>query len=448
MSFVLDLPFELISQIIIYLGPLDIYNLYLGTSSNDIIQLIFDEISYNHVLRDNHDKLIILNKIIEEANRSEAVSTLGFIILNKLDLTFNELFIEGVRYGSLNVIKYAIENGAEINLIDYDEKITSQNRIKMSLRYIVKKGYWDLFNYFVDMGSDDVDSINIGKAHLDDLEYLKPIMDELIKNDELDDIMDIYTTAAAVGSINIIKYLIEVGYIVDNPENYGPYENVVEVAARHNQIAILELLHNILSSDPEKRYWRKVARGALSGGHFDLYKQALQNGGFYEVILATASRYGYVDIMKDIIKDHAISDETMRISFSSAIIKATFNSIKYLIELGYVPTQEQWNSMLKYAVQYNNIELFNMAVNAGITDYRRAFIFAIKDNNIEMIDVLKKYVNTRADFASFLPFIIKHDNVDLIQYYISQGLTNVISLLNDLTRMRLAPKEKIAALLS
>ena len=196
--------------------------------------------------------------------------------------------------GHLNVVKYLVENGANIHV-----------GIERPLRSACREGHLKVVKYLVEHGA------NIRET-----------------NDEY-----ALVVAAEEGHLAVVQYLVEQGAHIQ-----GQYNEALRSACRYGHLAVVQYLveqgADIQVNDDEE----DPLVSAAAGGHLAIIQYLKEQGADIhmdmEHALKSASRYGHLAIVKYLVEQGAdihIEDELV---LMIAAERGYLKLVKYLVEQG------------------------------------------------------------------------------------------------------------------
>lgn len=215
---------------------------------------------------------------------------------------------------------------------------------------------------------------------------------------------------AKIGEIDEIKKLIENGSDINYVHNE---KNSLCVACEHGRLDIVKILYKAGAKYPENE----------------------QN---YDTPLAYASYYGYVNIVKYLIKKYLISDEYVKHSIYCAVHENNIDVLDYFLTLGYnldfVP-----NNPLLAACNNKNIDAIDRLLNAGanVNVYsEKPLIYNMV--TINNLDIIKRLVmfggDINAKYKEYTPILLACINncTEVAKFLIEMGCD--INCCNNLNR--------------
>jgi ankyrin repeat protein len=192
--------------------------------------------------------------------------------------------------GHLQIVKYLVENGADIHAIN-----------DRPLRSASKHGYLEIVKYLVENGAN---------IHAKDDEAL--------------------TLASYNGRLNVVKYLIEKGANI-----HAKDDDALKWALQN---AHLEVVKYLVEKGADIHSYDDALKWALQNGHLDVVKYLVENGANIhandDYALRLASRNGHLEIVKLLVENGA----NIHADDDGALIEASKNGhlevVKYLVENG------------------------------------------------------------------------------------------------------------------
>ena len=194
---------------------------------------------------------------------------------------------------------------------------------------------------------------------------------------------DLSQTAAENGLFSLMKYAIHID--VERPIlcRYAD----AKLAAKKGH---LEIVKWMMEKFPLKGYINEYLFDACSNGRLGLVKYLIENGA--KVIgLTTAARNGHYAIVQYLVEHGANINANNPLK--SASIRGSSKIVKYFIENG-ADIHAEDDIALKYAVQYNNLDLVKFLVEHGADIYSRddeAIRYAKHKRFQEIIDYLSQF---------------------------------------------------------
>ena len=194
---------------------------------------------------------------------------------------------------------------------------------------------------------------------------------------------DLTQNAAEEGYFNLLKYAISID--VERPILCRYADTKLAAQKGH-----LEVVKWLMEKFPLKEYINEYMIDACRSGRLELIKYLLDNGAKV-VGLPTAAYYGHYDIVKYLVEHGA--NASLYDALHRASIRGYSAIVKYVIEKG-GDIHSDYDVALKYAVQYNDLDLVKFLVEHGADIYSRddeAIRYAKHKRFQEIIDYLSQF---------------------------------------------------------
>jgi len=354
-----DLSNEMLVETLSYLSTEDLYNFYLS-SSNDIASNILGWIGMNYLLPEEKDKLEFLNYAI----RDRKLRSYNYM-REILALSPEKLLTKGLEYGLVYLVKDAIAKGAKSDL---------------KLKYVASKGYWDIFDYFVELKSTDTTGAIEGAAYGGYIDVVKKVLE----TSRYSTVETAYGIEGAIAGdhVEILEYLLSdkgPGYFnpgleVRNGEILGVY--MLENAAKTHSIKTIKYLIDKGYND-----YNSGLIGAAIGGHRDLVDYFIQLGAdeFNEPLIMAASG-GYRDLVEYFVK---LGADDFNGALSKAIRGGHVELVDYFLDLG-ANEFDGPNDAAAAAASVGDINIINKLISLGVNNLDYALISATRNGHIEI----------------------------------------------------------------
>ncbi len=253
------------------------------------------------------------------------------------------------RNGHLDVVEFLVENGANIDSDQYS-----------AVESAALEGHFDVVKYLVEK---EPASINIafrtaaGAGHLDIMKYLlQKGADIHIDNDEA------VEDAVYNGFLDVIKYLVEKG--VDISGDKG--NDILLIAARRGKLNVVKyLLENNIGTNIIDEAFSNAAKG----GHLEVLKYLVENGAEFRVDRETISyavEGGNLDTLKYLVENGTNIDKLMFGSISIAIRRDHLDVLKYIMENAKFD-DKMLAKILLQSVKYHKQDILEYLESIGVT---------------------------------------------------------------------------------
>ena len=432
---------------------------------DDLLAVINDYENYTEAFRNtlsNHN-IYLCSLILEQLNEEEQAELLANKHNGYFTCATAALFI-AAQYGNIDVIRFLLENGADIDdknyggftplhiaakygeikamitILSYASKehkvellATKDNSGKTALHIAAENGKIDVIRFLLENGAEVNAKDRSGATPLyTPIKYgHTDIVKLLIKEGAEVDITNRYVNqtplhwAVKNGRFDIVKFLLENGADINAIDNAG--ETPLHLAVKNGRFDIVKL---ILSSVSEEQKMNLLAT---------------ENGYGYTP-LHIAIRYGKIEIMITILS--SVTEEqkmdllTTKDSYDdtplhTAIEYGNIKFIKLLLENGadINAKDKLGNTLLHFAAKYGKLEIVKLLLengvdvnakdNAGKTPLR----FAVKNGHIDIVDLVlssvteEQKMNLLATKDSYddtpLHTAIREGHIDIVKLILS-----------------------------
>ncbi|XP_028417225.1 uncharacterized protein LOC114541509 [Dendronephthya gigantea] len=316
---------------------------YLVENGADVNSTDIDERSVLHSAV-TESKLDVVKYLVEHGADVNGKDTDGDTVLHF-----------AVSEGKPDIVKYLVENGADVNSTDFDERSVLHSAVTESaavnainrkntngstvLHSAVAKGKLEIVKYLVENGADvnrpDIDGLTVlhtavSKGTLGIVKYLveKGAAVNAINSKNADG-STVLHSAVAKGKPEIVKYLVENGADVNSTDIDGK-------TVLHNAVTGSKLDMNT--------YGRTVLHYAVTESTIDIVKYLVENGADVigkttngRTVLHSAVTKGTLKVVKYLVENGADINGKNSDKWTvlhSAVNKGTLDMVKYLVQNG------------------------------------------------------------------------------------------------------------------
>ncbi|ORX61211.1 ankyrin [Piromyces finnis] len=424
------------------------HNISIKSNINLNCLSLFDKTIINNDINLIKSLISNISNINKTKNTSEFTSlTLAYLLnykeifeIIKDDFDINELDINGyslLHYAilkeDLSMIKYLIENGADVNLkknktmhgqsaIDICFKLKNIN----SFRYILESQTLSLNKLNENGETLLITLLKINNYTLDEkMNYMKYILQKDIDIN----IVDKYKKSAIeyayeLNSLSIIQLLLDNGAIFNNKLKDLIITNDID----DNSILLIKLLMNKnVITNTDKLFKNAIDENLLPSFKLLVDHDTITNS---ELILRYAIEYGDILFVEYLAK-YNINYFTNDV-IKEIIYKNKFNLLKMLIPKYLKVNRENENDLI-YAIESENKKIVQYLINCG-ADINKCYLIdkkkcvplmiAIKNENINMIKFLIEIgASSRNKIKNNSETLIfKYQNINILKYLYNKGI--------------------------
>ena len=198
----------------------------------------------------------------------------------------SELLKNAVKEEEIDLVKYALNNGAIVNQYN-----------NAPLQQAAARGNLDIMKLLIERGADPTNYILQHSCNSETVKFLIKQGADIHQNNGA-----ALTIAAANGKLNVVQYLIENGI---NVKTEGKYALLMAISKKH-----LDVVKYLLEKEaPIHRNGGGVLGAASSEGNLEVIKYLLENGADIhtenDYALKIASKNGYLQIVKYLVEHGA-----------------------------------------------------------------------------------------------------------------------------------------------
>lgn len=288
-------------------GHIEILKYALENGANDIKKILLSSIEHGRL---NCVKYIIKKKLYEDLKKAALTAAkygkLNIVkyIVKKGYKDFNNIAFIGAVYKFLDIVEYAVDNGAVVS-----DELLNFCRSDEIRRYLIKKNK---------KLANDLAIIAARENKLDLMKYA-------IENGA--DHYQFYSiTASKSGNIPILKYLIDNGYKLN-------YMEIMKDASYYDQLNVLKFMFEIVENRYKLFDWTEISYGASINGHINIIRFLIESKLPLNLdeILFEASHAGKFEIVK-YLNTLGVYDYNQMAE--DAIHNVNFHAFVYALEKG------------------------------------------------------------------------------------------------------------------
>ena len=239
-------------------------------------------------------------------------------LLNKYFL--DKLLLSAVGYGEIDLIKHAVENGANLQNEDL-------------LPYAIERRQLEAIKYLIDMGINTKYSLRLAKDR-ETAQYLSNYI-----NYTMDEKNDALLKATMDGNLEVVKWLVENGADI-HVDNDKPLDNAINYA---RDLDIVKYL---------------VEKGADIHAQDD---QALKSA-FFEFDL---------EIVKYLVEQQGARVNVLNEHLGEAVVNGELDLIKYLVAHG-ADIHAEDERLLMVAAEFGELEIVRFLIGRGARKIKKA----------------------------------------------------------------------------
>ena len=254
--------------------------------------------------------------ILHNAAKSGSLEIIKYLFEHGADVNYKKKGGESVlhyaaKFGSLEIVKYLVEHGADVNC--------KNKRNKSVLHNAAKSGSLEIVKYLVEHGAD--------------------------VNNKNEKNKSVLHNAAKSGSLEMVKYLVEYGADV-TCETKWENISVLHHAAESDSLEIVKYLveHGADVNNKDKG-GGSVLHNAAKSGSLQIVKYLVEHGAdvncqtnwYFVSVLHSAARSGSLEIVKYLVEHGADVNCTNKRNASvldNAVHCGSLEMVKYLVEQG------------------------------------------------------------------------------------------------------------------
>ena len=374
--------------------------------------------------------------LIQEACYSGNIDLVDWLLQHGCSLEKEDnLLIISCNSKNLILFKWLLNN--------HKEALLNTKNIENLFKTIIKsKGYMEILKYLLEIISNfDNFKYFLGKCIKYACKYnLLQVLKFFNEKYNFSDLPSRTFLSKAIksGSIEIVKWMIEIGV---NTTNNEIYDSPLFEATTVGQLEIVKWLVNSgHSSVLERQMGITCLLNAASHANLEIVKWLLQNGSSLEEVdpngctcLLTACAYGTLELIQWLL-DNGSSLKEVDKTGKTCLIIATNNQkydiVKWLLEKGCSINESDKKDKFpfSFALKGGNMKLIQLFLQYGCTiqDKDNCILQAAKSGNINLIKWLIRNegcsLNARnTDGTSCLLYAIKKGEIDLVKWLLRNG---------------------------